>query len=201
MTHSIVSLAKHMLLGAAAVCSLHAATVSYTVNNYTLSGGDPIYSVATDLTFNSLVLREVYADSTSSAVSLLDSAKVARTSLSTSTFSLNTAALNTVDPTHGAIVSAALAGVFSQTSLSILTSFGGTPSSVTVLPNFTATLPFSSSTININALDANGNRYTVGTLDEAVTAASTVPEPGTLAIASIGLTGLFALLRRRTVHN
>ncbi len=196
MINFVSKAAKCLLLGTIAACSIPAATVTYTLNNYTLSGGDSTYSVASDVTFNNLVLSETFADSVLVSVPLFNASNIAQTSLSTTTLDLTSAALSDTSAQHGALLSATITGSLSQTSLSILTSFGGTPSTVTVLPNFSATLPIAASTINVNALDSTGKAYAIGSLDAVKAASAAVPEPGTFAIAAIGMLALISVMRR-----
>lgn len=62
-----LSLRRAVLLGAAAAALLGAGRASaepytYSVDNYTFSGGDPMYPVVDDLTFNNLLITETYTD-------------------------------------------------------------------------------------------------------------------------------------------
>lgn len=177
---------------------MSAATISYTASNFTASGGDPTYSIATDLTFNNLSLRETFADGTFSAVSLYDFTNTVRTSLDSLTVNLSSLPLTTPDPTHGSVVSAMLTGLFSTTNVTIVTSFGGTPVAAVISPNFSVTLPVAASSININATSGAAS-YAAGTLQSTV-AESAVPEPATYAVASLGLFVVFVLGRRRMVR-
>lgn len=187
-------LCKGFIAVAGLTCCLSASPVTYTITNLTASGGDPGYSVATDLTFNNLTLRENFSDLRSAPVTLYDFSNTARTSLDTATFDLHSLTLDTVDRTHGNLLSAVLTGSFSQTTLSIRTSFGGTPTDANVLSTFSATLPIAGNSINISATGTDGANYAVGTLDAAVLD-SDVPEPATYGIALLGLISVYLLKR------
>ena len=196
---------RKVLLGALALCSIlstaRAASLQYRVTNLTLSGGDPTFDVATDVTFQNLSLMELFADHTSSAVSLLDSNNSPQTSLTTSTIVLTSGIELQPDSLHGSIVGATITGSISQTGLSILTSFGGTPMSVSVLPTFAANLTDLSNTptVNFYAINSqNGSQYALGTLDAITVNAASVPEPSTWAMMGLAALGLTAVYRRRT---
>lgn len=183
-------LCRGFIAVAGLTCCLSATPITYTVTNLSASGGDPTYSVASNLSFDNLTLRENFSDSSSALVTLYDFSNTARTSLDTATFDLHSLALDTVDRTHGNLLSAILTGSFSQTTLSILTSFGGTPVPATILSTFSATLPIAGNSINISATGTNGAGYAVGTLDSAVLN-SDVPEPATYGVALLGLISVY----------
>ena len=200
MTRKLFRTLAGGILAAALSGLLPAATLNYTVTNLTLSGGDPTYSIATDVTFNNLALRENFSDGTGATVALFDFSGAARTSLSTATFNLTSGSLTTPDPLHGNVVSAVLTGAFSQTNFNIVTAFGASPVNVTVNSAFTATLPFASSSINILANSGAGASYAAGTLQSSLVNAPSVPEPATGAVAALGIAGLLLLGRRRLSH-
>ncbi len=96
------------LLGALGVCAAPAfaqtapaSPFNYQIANSTLSGGDPVYSVTDDLTFNNLNLTETFSDGFSSTTSL--------GSLTTAALDLQSPA-TLLDPTHGALSSSVLTG-------------------------------------------------------------------------------------------
>lgn len=199
MTRDIFRLfSKGCLTLAAFACCLSAAPISYTLTNLTASGGDPTYSIVTNVTFTNLTLRQTFADATSTSVPLYDFTNTVQTSLTTSLFDLHSLTLNTVDPIHGNLVSSDLTGSFNPTQLAIVTSLGGAPLNVPVVPNFTATLLANSSLVNINAVSAAGVAYAAGTL-ESFADTSAVPEPATYGVAVLGLLGIYAVSRRNRV--
>lgn len=166
-----------------------ADTAHYEITNLTLSGGDPTYDVATDVTFTNLVLTETFADSFSEVVTL------PQNWLDTLTIVLDTAAFTLPDPVHGSLTQATLTGSLSVTDLEILTTFGGTPFSATVLPDFSATLvnPNITTSVVINAVDVNsGATYGLGNFSAQVT-----PEPATLTLMASGIAALWAGRKRR----
>ncbi|BDI29725.1 hypothetical protein CCAX7_17760 [Capsulimonas corticalis] len=177
--------------------------VQYQVTNFTLSGGDPTFSVASDVTFQNLDLTETFADSTTQTLSLYDLTSYSKTNtLDTGVLSVYTNPFSYADMGHGAITSATLNGSFDLTNLDIEKSFGGPLSSANVFPSFTASFTpgsfnsFFDVFTNIYAVDAQtGEKYGVGTFGLTATP---VPEPSGLVamLAASGLALLGFLFRR-----
>ena len=170
--------------------------LSYQIANFTLSGGDPTYSITDDLTFSNLSLSELFADGTTvSGVSLIGPNGQNTNSLNTTDIFLNSATVNSA--AHGGLKSATLTGGFGTASIGIQTAFGGAVTPATILPTFSATLTTTGvgDFVNIFATDAvSGATYGAGTL--AITPGE-VPEPGSVTlIAACGL-GALPFLRRR----
>ena len=76
------------------------APFNFEVDNYTFSGGDPVFQVTDDLTFSNLQINEVYQDNTAVLVSMAD--------LDTGAFSEATPFA--FDGTHGFLKTATLTG-------------------------------------------------------------------------------------------
>ena len=170
--------------------------VSFEVANFTLSGGDPVYSIVSDLTFTNLSLSESFVDGTTlSGVNLIGANGQSANSLNTTDIFLNSA---TVDfGAHGGLKSATLTGGFSATGVGIETAFGGPVVNTTINPAFTATLNPTGigDFANIFAVDSvTGATYAAGTL--ALTPGA-VPEPGAVALLAACGIGALPFLRRR----
>ena len=200
-------IAGSILFGVAAIAlgvsaPAQAASVTYQVTNFTASGGDPVFNVATDLTLNSLALTETFADRTSQTIALFDANNTMRTSLDTSTVFLNSAASMAPDPVHGELAGAMLTGSLSRTNLSILNTFGGTPVNASVLSSFAASLPGTGGALSTNfyATDAqSGAQYGLGTLtaDGIGSFPAAVPEPSTFLMLFGGLSAVALYSRAR----
>ena len=209
MKISSLAATRLLLLSSVAFASLHAATVTYTINNFTDSnGGSAPYSVASNLTFTNLSLNLLYSDGFQRSVSLFDFNNAAQTSLDTNTIDLRSAVISDSDPALGALLSARTQGSINQTTIGLAGATfnpGVVVSTDTVNPQFTSTLTFGGATSNNLTVSSTTQSatYAIGTFEQLVTGtpSAAVPEPGTLAIASLGLLGLFAGLRRQKKEN
>ena len=192
---SLAALSGIALLGASSAQAQN--PVSLQAANFTLSGGDPLYSIASDVTFTNLVLTENFANGTSVTDPLIGANGLPAAALNTTDIFAQT---NTFfDNSRGGLTFATLTGGFNTTGISLVTSFGAAPVSAAILPTFSATLNVPSlalgSIVNINAVDAStGAPYAAGTF--AITAGS-VPEPGSAALLAACGIGLLPFLRRR----
>ena len=83
------------------VAPAQAGYFEFQVVNFTLSGGDPTYPIAGDVTFSDLKLTETFADKSTATLPLFDFNSTARTSLDTTQIELDSAPLIEVDPIHG----------------------------------------------------------------------------------------------------
>lgn len=158
--------------------------VRYQVSNLSASGGDPVYSVASDVTFKNLTLTGIFTDNTTLNIPLFDASGIQKTSLDTSTILLESENLLLPDSTHGGLEKVTLSGLLDPTTLDIMTSFGGSTVSVTVDSLLQGTLnnPMTTGSINLYAVTANGDQYGIGTLD-----VSAIPEPASLVLLTTGL--------------
>ena len=190
----LAALSGLALLGASAQAQ---NPVSLQAANFTLSGGDPTYSIASDVTFTNLVLTENFANGTSVIDPLIGANGLPTATLNTADIFAQTGTF--FDNANGGLTSATLTGGFNTTGVSIVNSFGGASVSAAILPTFSATLTAPSlapgSVVNINAIDAaSGATYAAGTF--ALTPGA-VPEPGSIALLAACGIGFVPFLRRR----
>lgn len=196
---------KRMLLPLVTAAAISVVGVSaqaqfpVQVTNFMFSGGDPVFPITNDVTFQNLLLTENFADSTSTTLALFDPADPTHTAtdmLDTGVLNLETDPLPGLSsPTHGSLTSFVLTGNYDLTNLDIATQFGGPTTNVDVNQAFTASLfPFQSPTAEtlINAIDArSGAAYGAGTLALlSTTTGSVVPEPSAAAVGAVCLAGL-----------
>jgi MYXO-CTERM domain-containing protein len=192
---AVLSLPLGVALLLAVIPRANAQQFAFQANNLSLSGGDPAFPVASDVTFEDLVLTEMFHDGSTQTVPLLDSDSQPQTSLDTGLIFLQSAPFTNPDPAHGALQSATLTGSFDLTDWDIQTAFGGPVTSATVEPDFTATLnaPAVGDSVNIAGVDvSSGAEYAAGTFGFV----SAVPEPGFWAFVASGLAAA-GLVRRR----
>lgn len=135
------------LLGAGVCLGAVQAQAQYAqfeVSNLTLSGGDPVFPVTDNVTFQNLMLSETFADTTTQKVTL-------PTSLDAFTLLADSPIFLTPDPLHGAISSAVLSGNINLFSLTLETTFSGPTTSVSVINSaFSAT--FTNPSIGSNVI-------------------------------------------------
>lgn len=197
--------------GIGSICvSAHASQDQFQVSNLTASGGilsipyDPTdYPIASDITFNSIVLTENYADSTIVTDTLYDSTNTAQTSLGSILSGNNILTGLTFNAeAHGGLTSATLTGETGPLTADVYTSagIGGTTGTTDILPTFSATFTGAKTGdfVNIYLYGDNPGRpatpYAAGTLSLMAT---DVPEPGMIALlAASGCAGLIGLRRR-----
>ena len=178
------------------------ANTIFSLANFTLSGGDPVFSIASDITFTNLEMTVTYADTATFAQSL--------GSLNTTDFSLDSISLANADPAHGAIINATLTGNFSQTN-GIVTQqmFGGTTTNANINGSFTAdfvqalgagaaqgAIANGTATVNIVATDADNPATTYGAGVLFALTAPNAPEPASLCLLGAAF-GAVALRRRK----
>ena len=106
------------LLGLAAAALLCAGSASaqtqplaLQVTNDTFSGGDPLFPVTDDLTFNNLVLTESFTDGTTTTLALSDPNGVVQNTLDSGPTDLISSGFSFVDSTGGSLASATLTGI------------------------------------------------------------------------------------------
>lgn len=179
------------LLGASVCLGTVQARAQYAqfeVSNLTLSGGDPVFPVTDNVTFQNLTLSETFADSATRNLTL-------PSSLDAFTLLADSPTFLTPDPVHGAISSATLSGNIDLSSLTLQNSFGGTTMFVTVTnPAFSAMLTNPGIGDNVNfAVATSSGTVNVG----AFSLVTAVPEPGTFAFLAACAGAAPLVLRRR----
>lgn len=105
------------LLGLAAAALLCAGGASaqtqpfaFQVTNRTFSGGDPLFPVTDDLTFNNLVLTETFSDNTTATLTLNDPSGTPQTTLDSGPTDLISSGFSFVDGAGRILSSATLTG-------------------------------------------------------------------------------------------
>lgn len=102
------------LAAAALLCargaSAQTAPLAFQVTNHTASGGDPLFSVTDDLTFNNLVLTESFSDGTMTTLTLSDPNGVTTNTLDTGPTDLVSSGFSFVNSAGFALSSATLTG-------------------------------------------------------------------------------------------
>jgi MYXO-CTERM domain-containing protein len=212
LSHALRQAALLGLAAAAFLCagaaSAQTAPYTFQVTNGTLSGGAPIESVTDDLTFNNLVLTEMFSDGFSFPISM--------GSLDTATFFAEIPA-TLLDPIHGALSSAVLTGTLgidgfppaNVLDVTLQQTPGGPTTDQFIRTAFSTTLstsPFSSApagSISVGqfSLLAGGNPL-LGAAPTEIIVAPAVPEASTVvsmgAMLALGLVGLIVTRRRRS---
>ncbi len=90
-----------------------ADVIRFEVSNLTASGGDPVFNVATDVTFTGLQLTGNYANAQSSVIPLLGNSGTPVSMLDTLTIFLDSSPLNNPSASLGSLLSATLSGALS----------------------------------------------------------------------------------------
>jgi hypothetical protein len=167
-----------------------AGLIQFNISNLTASAGDPVYDVATDVTFQSFQLQAVYSGGANVSVPLPSS------TLDTLTIFEDSSSFS-VPNANGNLLSATLIGTLSTTALQKEDMFGGPITNVTAgSPRFSATLTnfASSNSVNILITDTAGDPLSIGTF--AVTLA---PEPASVALFGMGalLVGFLRIPRKK----
>ncbi len=102
-------------LAAAALLCAHSASaqtppLAFQVTNNTFSGGDPLFPVTDDLTFNNLLLTESFTDGTTTTLTLSDPNGAMQNMLDSGPTDLVSGGFSFVDSTGGSLSSATLTG-------------------------------------------------------------------------------------------
>ena len=180
------------LVALSTLARAQAPTVAFQITNNTLSGGDPLFPVITDVTFQNLVLTELIGG-TSTPITLFDPAHTATNMLDTSGNDLES------DPFSlpgGGFTNVTLTGTPDLANLHLEFAPGAPVFATGPLPMLFA--DFANSTPS--GYPAVGQLSLFDTVTgNVITTVNiyAVPEPGTLALFASGSIGFAAAMRKR----
>ena len=200
MTSQLISLrlacgaavaAAGLLSASGASAQTAPASYFFQVENDTLSGGDPVFSVTDNLTFSNLRINEVFTGGFSQTISL--------GSLDTNTLDAFSNTFSTSSPLVSAVLTGSIGSGPAQTVLT-QTSLGGPVTPQYVSSTFSASLfgPAQTGTALGTFSLVDGNNNVVSTVN--ILAPAAVPEASTTVslglLLALGL-GALAVSRRR----